>query len=330
MGGGREAIGWLPECSVDAVRTALRRMRPELADRSIVLNPLVPQGDPRWSSSSAVVDGGVGDSPADNLVVKFAWSPEAAAPLWHEALVLPVLAAGADAALCLPDVVATARHPVLLATRLVRGRPLTYEMVGAGGPSAREQIAGELASYLARLHRTDLLDRVESALGPLGSPTPQATTEALRAHFGPYIRVDQRDRVWRWCDWVDAVLSSTGDAVFVHGDLHGHNQVWDGDDLRLRLVVDYEASGRAEPEYDFRYLPAQGPGVDLMVATASRYEAQTGRPLAIDRIMAWHIRTALGDALWRSQAGVALPGGGSPAQWVDELAPRLDILGLPS
>ncbi|MDQ1378413.1 MAG: hypothetical protein QOE15_2586 [Acidimicrobiaceae bacterium] len=32
---------------------------------------------------------------------------------------------------------------------------------------------------------------------------------------------------------------------------------------------------------------------------------------AIERLMAWHILTALGDALWRTEAGVALLGGGT-------------------
>ena len=40
--------------------------------------------------------------------------------------------------------------------------------------------------------------------------------------------------------------------------------------------------------------------------------------------MAWHILTVLGDALWRTDAGIALPGGGgTPSSWVDELDTRL-------
>jgi aminoglycoside phosphotransferase (APT) family kinase protein len=65
----------------------------------------------------------------------------------------------------------------------------------------------------------------------------------------------------RWCDWADAVLASPGPAVLVHGDLHGDNQVWDHD--KLRLVVDLETAGAAEPEYDLRTLPgpAMGPAL---------------------------------------------------------------------
>ena len=50
--------------------------------------------------------------------------------------------------------------------------------------------------------------------------------------------------------------------------------------------------------------------------------------LAIERVMAWHGLTVLGDALWRTEAGVALPGGGGATSWVDDLARRLDMLQL--
>jgi aminoglycoside phosphotransferase (APT) family kinase protein len=94
--------------------------------------------------------------------------------------------------------------------------------------------------------------------------------------------------------------------VFVHGDFHPDNQLWDPRDLRLLLVVHLETSGAAEPEYDFRVIPSFGPGVDLLTSTFSHYETLTGRRLSLERIMALHVRTTLGDALWRSEAGLPL------------------------
>ena len=110
----------------------------------------------------------------------------------------------------------------------------------------------------------------------------------------------------RWCDWADAVLASPGPAVLVHGDLHGDNQVWDRDELRL--VVDFETIGAAEPEYELRTFPGpgMGPGVELLTAVMRHYQQVTGRQLSADRVMAWHLRSALGDALWRSEAGIPL------------------------
>jgi hypothetical protein len=60
----------------------------------------------------------------------------------------------------------------------------------------------------------------------------------------------------------------------------------------------------------------------------SAYERRSGRRLAVERVIAWHVLTALGDALWRTEAGLALPGGGSPATYVDELASRFAALAL--
>jgi hypothetical protein len=44
--------------------------------------------------------------------------------------------------------------------------------------------------------------------------------------------------------------------------------------------------------------------------------------------MAWHLLTALGDALWRTEAGVALPGGGTATTYVDLLKVMLGELDL--
>jgi len=110
------------------------------------------------------------------------------------------------------------------------------------------------------LHHPAARQRAEAIVGKLtGAHLPPATTATLRERFLPWARPDQRRIVMRWCDWADAVLASPGPAVLVHGDLHGDNQVWDHDELRL--VVDLETAGAAEPEYDLRTFP--GPVDDL-------------------------------------------------------------------
>lgn len=135
--------------------------------------------------------------------------------------------------------------------------------------------------------------------------------------------------VIRWCDWVDEELASPAETVFVHGDLHPYNQLWELDEPRLLAVVDFEGSGLAEPEFDFRVLPVFGPGVDLLASTVRQYEALTERKLSLPRIMALHLVNYLGDALWRTEAGISLPEpGGSPAGYVEEAAGRLAALGI--
>lgn len=117
--------------------------------------------------------------------------------------------------------------------------------------------------------------------------------------------------------------------MFAHGDLHGFNQVWERNTWTLRLIADFEVAGPADPEYDLRYFPSQEPTLALVDAIQERYTALSGRSIDMNRVMAWHIRTALGDALWRSEAGGALPGGGTPALYVDDIERKLDQLAAP-
>src|SRR6202012_210339 len=104
--------------------------------------------------------------------------------------------------------------------------------------------------------------------------------------------------------------------VLVHADLHGDNQVWRGG--KLRAVLDFTNVGLGEPEFDLRAFPGPGlgPGLELMTATMRHYQRLSGRELSADRVMAWHIRQALGDVLWRSEAGLPLADRRRPGEWV--------------
>ena len=44
--------------------------------------------------------------------------------------------------------------------------------------------------------------------------------------------------------------------------------------------------------------------------------------------MAWHLRTALGHALWRSDAGIPLTDHHTPPERVDDLAARFTMRGI--
>lgn len=253
--------------------------------------------------------------------MKFAWSRPAALRLAHEIGVLTALAREPRVPF-LPEVVASSTDPVLLITRLVPGVSL-FEIISSIDP---DRAGRQLACFLASLHHPSAHQRAEAAVGTLGgAQLPPATTRTLRERFGRWARPDQSRIIRRWCD---AVLASPGPAVLVHGDLHGNNQVWDHD--TLRLVVDLETAGAAEPEYDLRLFPGpdMGPGVELLTAVMRHYQQITGRHLSTDRVMAWHLRTALGDALWRSEAGIALSDHRTPPEWVDDLAARFTMLGI--
>ena len=308
---------WLAECSARALGEALRVVAPELSGYPVRVPGPAGKQDPLFHSGCVPV--------GDRFFVKFAWSRPAALQLAHEIGVLAALARE-PAVPFLPELVATSTDPLLLITRRVPGASL-FDVVDS---IDRDRAARQLVRFLAALHHPATRRRAEAAVGTLTGAQlpPTVTTRTLRDRFGTWVRPDQRRTVIRWCDWSDAVLASPGPAVLVHGDLHGDNQVWDHDELRL--VVDFATAGAAEPEYELRAFPGpgMGPGLELLAAVMRHYRQVTGRQLSAARVMAWHLRQALGDALWHSEAGIPLNDHRTPPQWVDDMAERFSALGI--
>ena len=307
---------WLAECSVAALREALRAVAPELSGYPVTVPGPVGKQEPAFHAGSSPL--------GERFFVKFAWSRPAALRLAREIGVLTALARE-PAVPFLPEVVASSIDPLLLITRRVPGTSL-FQVAGSIDP---DRAGRQLASFVAALHHPAAHQRAEAAVGPLrGAQLPPATTATLRDRLGTWIRPDQYRTVIGWCDWADAALASPGPAVLVHGDLHGDNQVWNRD--VLRLVVDFELIGAAEPEYDLRTFPGPGlgPGVELLTALMRHYQRITGRRLSADRVMAWHLRQALGDVVWRSELGIGLGDRRTPAEWVEDLAARFSALGI--
>jgi thiamine kinase-like enzyme len=198
----------------------------------------------------------------------------------------------------------------------------------------RDEAGRQLARFLAALHHPCARVRVEAETGSLPAARPLAATSVLRDRFAAWVSPDQHRAVVRWCDWADAVLARpsspgpAGSAVLVHADLHGNNQVWDHGELRV--VVDFETAAAAEPEYDLSGFPGPGlgPGVELLTATVRHYQQAAGRPLSVERIMAWHVRQALGDVVWRTDVGIHLADHRTPPDWVDDLDARFRAIGI--
>lgn len=306
------------EYTIEAVRAALTTAAPEIAALPIVLNDWVETGNPLWARSSAFV--------GTDWVVKFAWSELASAQLEQEGRVTRALGRSRPAP-PVREVTRLTTDPVLLVSPFVPGSPVTGEAIAHYSPSELHRLAAGLANALAAFHSAPAAAAIATAGVPLPPPSPQAGTFELRQLLGPMFDARRRRLVEEWCEFADTVLTPSAKGVVLHGDFHGYNVIVD-EAKDVRVVLDLEAAAFGDYHYDFRYLPAQAASLDLFRSTAAEYERRTTRPIDAARVMAWHVRTVLGDALWRTMAGVPLFGGCTKEAWVDELADRFDALGI--
>ena len=311
-------LRWSAECSEVEVRRALAAAMPGLVVERLTLRHRHPQPDPLYWSSSAFV--------GDDLVVKFAWSGVRAVRLHREGVLLQRLAERVPA-LRLPEVVVLHDDPVVVVTKQLVGEPLSSAAADELCGARLERVASELTDVLLALHGLPAAEVLEGL--PEVTPTAQSDTALLRARYGRLVDDRRATLVHRWCDWVDGVLGGPGpDAVLVHGDLHGHNQLWDLATGGLVAVLDLEECGARDPHFDLRYLPGSSSSTELLLGVVHAYERRSAARLSLERIMAWHVLTALGDALWRTEAGVELPGGGDARTYVDEVRGRLVALDI--
>jgi aminoglycoside phosphotransferase (APT) family kinase protein len=317
MVGEREAVGWLPDPSIQAIRAALAVVAPELAEEPIRTAPRIPGNPPSYWRGTARV--------GERFVAKFAWSREAAIAVNRELDTLILLRKLAPS-IPVPEVVLASRDPLLFVSRYVAGVPGGDPYAEDTTPSA---IPEQLAAVLAALHDPTLMAHLKSHGAVLGETQPQATTSTLRERFvGPIIDGAQAPRVLSWCDWIDDLQRRPApDTTTVHGDLHAHNFVISEDGERLLLVADFESAAFGDPHYDFRYLVSIRHDLAWFTTCLEAYQKLSQCRLSIDRILAWHILTALGDALWRTELGVPLPGNLTPADYVEDITWRLAELG---
>ena len=292
------------------MRDAVRAVFPDLAGAPVELHVELEQIDPVWHRGTAWL--------GQTHVVKFAWSAEAALELARERIAMLALG-GTRFARWMPTVEATSERPLLIVTRRVEGVPCWGEIL------SDPNIARDVATALADLHDPLVLSAIRNDGIEPPAPTPQADTDAIRSHLDRFLSPSHLTLVRRWCDWTDRVqASSTGERVILHGDLHGYNLlVRDGS---LRCVLDYDALSVGDHHYDLRYLPGLGSSIEFLVAVVDEYERRTGRTVEPAPLLAWHIRTVLGDALWRSEAGVPLPDGGTVHDWIEALELRITRL----
>ena len=310
-------MGHLREPSVEAIRELLATLAPDLLSEPINVLPVLDV-QPAWKRAPCFVGG--------DHVLKICWSHEAEEPLRRQVQLLPILS-GFDADLPTPALVAASDDPVALLYRRIHGQPLTYDGAGALKVGERRTLAGQIAAALRVLHGPLLLDVCERAGMRFGPPLAQATASELRRRLASMLDDDRRDWLERTLVWVDVALARSTRPVLLHADFHGYNLVID-DAVQLRGVLDFEGTAIGPAEFDFRYLPRQSPTLEFLDDVVTAYELGTGVALDRDAILAWHVLTDLGDALWRTEAGVEVVAG-PIGRRLDDLRSLLAVRGLP-
>jgi len=308
-------VTYLADPSEHALRSALRQVAPALAVGGIDLS-IRPQNAPLMHRrGSAILDGA--------FVVKFAWSEVAARSIVQEARILRALA---DRDLPLPRPLVITSSPALLIYRRIEGVPLTWERACALPADSVGRLAGALARLMAGLHAST--GAMRSGGLRLGPPEAQCDGTRIRRDLLP--RLNGRRAAWvkALAGRVEETLAGPGaEPVLLHGDFHGWNFVLDPPLDSVAGLLDLEGAAIGDYHFDFRYLPAQDATLTLLHLVTQEYQRETGRRVSLERVLAWHVLTDLGDALWRTEQGVEVVAGPLPRR-VDGLRRRLATAGL--
>ena len=289
--------GALPGATEDDLRVALGAVLPALADLPMtVLASMSVRAE--WCRSTAIIDG--------RFAVKFAWTQEAADVLSREAQIQQALA-NTDVATA--DLVVWSEEPTLIVCELASGRPLTYEAAGRLSHDQTRAVAAAMVVELVAFHGVAVADELARAGIALGTARAQSTTDELRDRLPVLLSAPTWRRIERVLSGVDAVLAEPEPQVVVHGDWHGHNLVFNQAFDRIIAVLDFAETGIGDAAFDLRYLPRQSPTLDLLDAAIDAYRAATGHQVSRDRVLAWHVLTDLGDALWRTDTHVEVVAG---------------------
>lgn len=306
--------GWDRPPNEPELRAILRRVLPEAADSPINLQSRAVDVPSRHRHGMAFVS---------EYVVKFAWSRSASRLVLDQARLLEALGA---LSVGVPAPIVVCPDPPLLIYRKMAGHPLNWTARKAADSIVVERVGRQLGEILAQLHAPEVLVRLESAGITLPPPLPQSTPDRLREAMFPLLDPARMEQAERLVARVEYVLSAPSPTTFLHGDFHGHNLLVSDDDLHVVGLVDFEESAAGDPAYDLRYLPALAPTLELLSAAMASYTAVSGRALDRRRILAWHVLTDLGDALWRTEQGVEVVDG-PLARRFDDLLIRLDAAG---
>jgi aminoglycoside phosphotransferase (APT) family kinase protein len=259
---------------------------------------------------------------AGEYVVKYAWSESASRLLLHQARVLTALT-GLSLPVAVPMPVHVNADPALLVYRALPGNPMPWTVREAADAATVAIIGRQLGEVLGQLHASAVIHHLDEAGVSLPLPQPQSTPDALRRRLFHLLDSRRASTAEALVVSVEKVLAGPSARAFLHGDFHGHNLLLADNGLDVTGLLDFEESAAGDPCYDLRYLPALAPTLDLLSAVMEAHATRAGRPLELLRVLAWHVLTDLGDALWRTEQGVEVVDGPLSRRF-DDLLARLE------
>lgn len=213
----------------------------------------------------------------DRLIFKFPRGDEAGWALRREARMLA--AVRPRISMPVPDL-ALFEEPLLFSRHTkLKGEHLLQEQYDKLPPSARENLAGELALFYAELHALDpALMRKAGAAGILTWRSPAE----IRSKALPLVPAEYRALCERTIAIYETLAPDPLGTTYGFFDGHGWNMAFDHEHQRINGVYDFADSGFGPLHQDFVYSSFIAPALTRMIAT--RYTRLTGKPVRLDRI----------------------------------------------
>ena len=245
-----------PDNVPDQFRHVLVSARPDLADATFAIAG-------RGFDSIAVDIGG-------RYIAKFPEGPEAEAALRREAAILalvrPLLT------MPVPDMRLIEGPPLLSLHPLLAGDVLEREHYRNLTPAERDRLGGDLARFLAELHR---IGRQELAAAGAEAVGLWDTEEATLAPVWPTLPADLRREGETALAAYRALDPDPHGEVYGFFDAHGWNMAFDHAAGRLAGIFDFGDSGFGPVHREF--VPVSFIDPDLTLRAMRSYAALTGR-----------------------------------------------------
>ncbi len=189
-------------------------------------------------------------------VFRFAKHDEAAASLLREFRLLPRLANRFDLRIPSPQLLSVDRPPAFMAYPMLPGPALTQERYLRSAESERQRCAGQLASFLIRMHATDLVTARECGIPVTDYPSRY---DDLLARARKHLFVKLAERECAFVEhavekYLETLAAAEVRPVLLHGDLGPNHVLYDERCGSISGIIDFGDMTIGDPAWDLVYI----------------------------------------------------------------------------